>query len=279
MNKKVCAVVVWYNPTVDMVKNIDSYKEKIDKLWIIDNSNYSNKNFLNMIEIESIKYVFNKKNVGIAKALNIAGFEAYKEKYKWLLTMDQDSKFSGNSFDKLLEFIEKAEENVGIVSPYHKLKGKKNTLENEFEEKKIVMTSGNLINLNIFNDLGGFNEEFFIDEVDHEYCYRLGKVNKKIIVLKNSELEHNLGDIKEYNFLGKKIITTNHSPIRRYYMMRNRLYIMKKYKELRFFYSLVIINSFIKILIFEKEKIEKVKYMFKGIHDYRKGIKNEYKKN
>ena len=35
------------------------------------------------------------------------------------------------------------------------------------------MTSGNLLNLKIAEKIGDFEEKLFIDEVDHDYCYRI----------------------------------------------------------------------------------------------------------
>lgn len=39
---KICGVVVWYNPKKEYLENIKSYLYKLDELYIIDNSNYTN---------------------------------------------------------------------------------------------------------------------------------------------------------------------------------------------------------------------------------------------
>jgi GT2 family glycosyltransferase len=47
------------------------------------------------------------------------------------------------------------------------------------------MSSGNLLNLAAFKQVGAYNESFFIDYVDHEYCLRLKKKRFSILTLKN----------------------------------------------------------------------------------------------
>ena len=77
---KICGVVVLYNPDDDINNKIKSYINIIDKLFVVDNSNQDNSNILK--KNKKIEYIWNKGNVGIAKALNIAAEKAYSEKYK-----------------------------------------------------------------------------------------------------------------------------------------------------------------------------------------------------
>ena len=66
---------------------------------------------------------------------------------------------------------------------------------------------------------------------NHDYCLSLNKGGFKIIQVNNAILIHNLGESIKKSVLGLKITPTNHSPLRRYYMSRNRRYIWDKYKE------------------------------------------------
>ena len=97
---KLAGVVVWYNPSKKDIKNIDSYIKAVDKLYIVDNSeNGSNES--KIPNSKKVEYIYQNENLGIAKALNIACYKAIKEKYKFILTMDQDSCFKSNDVDKM----------------------------------------------------------------------------------------------------------------------------------------------------------------------------------
>ena len=55
---KIAAVVVLYNPTMDITKNIDSYLDQIDYLFAVDNSENNNSSIISKLEpTEKIKYV------------------------------------------------------------------------------------------------------------------------------------------------------------------------------------------------------------------------------
>lgn len=260
---KIAGVVVLYFPTERVNSNIKTYINHVEKLWIIDNTPNELKFKYDKNKVEYIKLY---KNLGIATALNLAAQKAIKEGYNWLLTMDQDSQFEKNSLGIMLETLNCIDiEKIGILSPFHKTKGREHVYANELEKKEITMTSGNLLNLNIYKEIGGFLDKLFIDEVDHEYCYRLIKNNYKILQNNKSILKHELGDIKVYKFYKIKIIITNHSKIRQYYMARNRVYIIKKYSNKRIQYLGKVILKFIKVLLFEKDKIKKIKYNLKGL--------------
>ena len=56
-----------------------------------------------------------------------------------------------------------------------------------------LITSGSLINTSIFSEIGGYNEKLFIDEVDHEYCYRIKMLGYSVLQLENILLNHTLG--------------------------------------------------------------------------------------
>lgn len=271
MDNSICAVVVWYNPTKEMIKNIKSYINFVDKVYIVDNSNFSNINLLENIDSKKCEYISNLENLGIAKALNIACEKAIKEEYDWILTMDQDSWFEQDGLEKYFGIINKKIKDVAIFCPVYKythnreiLKTKKITLK----EISKVITSGNLVNLDICLKVGKYNEDFFIDQVDFEFCKKIEKQNKKIIEVGSGFLNHSLGDSEEKNVLGKKILITNHSPIRRYYMSRNILYMIQKYPELRIKYLIFLFLEWIKILFLEENSIKKLKYSIKGIQDF-----------
>ncbi len=141
------------------------------------------------------------------------------------------------------------------------------------------MTSGKLLNLKVHRIVSGFEEKFFIDYVDHEYCLRLRKNHFKIIRNNEILLNHSLGTFEVRIFFGKKIGISNHNYIRRYYIARNGLYTVKKYFsfDTPFCFKIIenIIYDFVRILLFEKEKYLKMKTVANGIYHF---IINRYGK-
>ena len=277
-NKRISATVIWYNPDDENIKNIRTYIDYVEKLYIIDNSKENNKKLADSLNNLKTEYIYNDKNLGIAKALNLACEKAANDNFEWLLTMDQDSSFDSNSIKSYFRTFEKmTKNNVGIISPRHMLKNDIDKFSDDKESIEInhVMTSGNLLNLKIWEEIGKFDENLFIDEVDSEICFRIIESGYKVIQLNKIRMFHELGNLEKRNFFTRKISVLNHNHIRKYYIMRNKFYMLKKYKKYRLRYIYYILNDFFKVIFYEKDKLRKLKYMFKGITDFMKNKMGE----
>lgn len=262
----ISGVVIWYNPTNCEVENIKTYIDKLDKLFIIDNSDYSNYSLIEELNNKKVKYICNYKNHGIAKALNMACSEAFVDGYKWILTMDQDSKFNNNFELFVNKFKEKIKINnkIAIFAPKTS-----NDLEIEGYKTKII-TSGNILNLEAYKKVKGFDEDFFIDEVDFDIGVKLLKEGYFLYQVDDIVMDHKLGDTKYFKLFGKKIFSSmNHGHIRKYYITRNRFEMIKRYPDLKKEYLKIIIKDFIKMILLEKNKWIKIKYCLKGYQDYK----------
>lgn len=273
MQSEIACVIVFYNPDRQSIANIVEYKRIFPYIIIVDNSAAGNSEFLP--PRENIKYIFNGKNLGIASALNIGLKEADNKFYKYALTLDQDSFLSESSLNLLLKTIkEKKNEKWGIISSFQndgsyaleKFKG--------VREVPVVITSGNIINLEAYKDAGPFEEKLFIDCVDIEYSFRLRKSGYKIYLNYEAELKHKLGTMETRVLFGRKFSVTNHAPVRLYYKTRNGLYVSRKYKKefpgYRKQVLKIIAADVFKALFFEPRKIEKLKCILNGMAD---GIK------
>lgn len=159
-----------------------------------------------------------------------------------------------------------------ILAPYILYE---NVLEYKYdclgEEIDVVITSGSLVNVENAIKIGGFDEKLFIDYVDFEFCLRTIENNFKIIKIYGSYLEHRLGELEEKSIINRKILVTNHSFIRRYYIYRNAIYVWKKYilKNPKWVIKNILSNikSYLLILLFEKDKMRKTIYILNGIKD------------
>lgn len=273
---KTCAVMVLYHPDSNLMTNVTVVLLEVDHLYLVDNSDgnggvsYIGKVATN----ERITYIKNSENLGVAAALNIGLKEAYLKGYKFALLLDQDTKMLPSSVNKLASIYNAANKvkNVCMVGSAHKkgtntegmIKGNYNVVDS-------VITSGTLLNIRAYIILGVFDEKYFIDQVDHEYCLRAldhGYVN---IISKEKLMEHNIGDPVVFSFMGLEFSVSNHSGLRRYYFTRNKIFLFKEYFFKQPVYTLsglinVVKNSLF-IMLFEADKREKLSCIFYGIKD------------
>jgi rhamnosyltransferase len=80
------------------------------------------------------------------------------------------------------------------------------------------ISSGTLYRVDALKAIGGFNESYFIDFVDHDCHLRLRKAGFTLWWEKNAEMFHQLGAIQRMTDSGLWI---EHEPFRYYYMARN----------------------------------------------------------
>jgi rhamnosyltransferase len=281
INNSCCAIFVTYNPDSNLIENVSSVLEQASEVVIVDNaSNIGSQEILRDISKDKrVMLILNDCNRGIAYALNQGAKYAISREYQWLLTFDQDSLAPSNYIKTLLSTYYDADDrnSIAIVSPtYTTCFGTvsfSNSINNNYKaynEVKTTMTSGNLIDTKIFDKVGLFNEDFFIDFVDHEYCLRLAKSGFRVIESHQALLKHTLGACTDHNLLGFTIATTNHSSIRRYYKYRNMITILRTYFFNSLPISLQILRVFLtepaKILMFERNKYSKIKSILQGIY-------------
>lgn len=284
----VAAVIITYNVENDFKERINRLKGKVDEIIVVDNGSKAETiNMLNELEKE-VTVIYLEDNKGIASALNKGIKYSIEKGYNWILTLDHDSIITDNMIKNMLTCYEglnnELKEKVAMLVPVHVEEKEYQNGSNINEEKAsnsyievlTEITSGALTKAEIYKNVGMYDEKLFIDLVDHDYCLSLNKKGFKIIQVNNATLIHNLGESVRKSILGLKMIPTNHSPLRRYYMSRNRHYIWEKYKE--DFPSWVLtdkrrfITENLKIVLFEDNKIEKFKYIKRGIKDYRSNI-------
>jgi rhamnosyltransferase len=278
----IAGLVILYNPDILIIENIKSYISKINTLYVIDNSKVQNVTLVKqLLTFKKIRYTHYEENIGIAKALNIAAEWAINDNYDLLLTMDQDSSLSTDTIDIYSNFLATHTHlSVGLLTLYHHVKNfNKRKSKNTWSEVQTAFTSGSLINLRAFTQIGPFEEKYFIDYVDHEFCLRLRANGFKIIQINSAICYHQLGNLVSKNILGLEIPATNHSSIRIYYRTRNRFDVAKKYfitfpvwviiDLIRFMYEILI------TIFFETKKTQKIQMAFIGFFDF---VRNKYGK-
>lgn len=287
MKEKVCCAIVTYNCDEEFINTFDSVKKQVDKVVVIDNgSNDKTLKILNKLKMENdIELILCEENIGIAAALNKGVNYAIKNKYDWILTLDHDSNLDRNMIEEMLIAynelsIDEKEKVVSLLPRYVELElNIEDQLNKKINKSEMVIegiTSGNLVKVGIWKYVGLFDEKLFIDLVDYDLCFRIIQKGYKILRVNTAIIFHKVGDIKEKSFFGRKIRYSNHSAVRRYYMSRNRRYCWSEYKSIADNFikkdKIDELKELIKIVLFEDNKIKKLKMFIRGIKDFKNNV-------
>lgn len=273
---KFCCGVTLYYPRDEELKLIDGYRKNFEKVFVFDNTD-SNKRLLNQEYFknkDSVEYISKNSNEGLSVAFNMMCQKAIENGFDYICLLDQDSDFSSENIFKMINHIKSSKKkNVGIYVPeivYKHLENNRRLRQTSISETQIKwgISSGSFINLDIYKKTDGFDENYFIDRLDYDYCIKLNRLGYKLIKIKSSYLYQDLGQSRK-GIIGS---VSQHSPIRHYYMFRNRLYFYAKNEsnKVKNFSTIIFLSArhFLKVIFTEDEKREKIKMMVKGYKDY-----------
>lgn len=271
--------IVTYNPDIDRLKeNIDAIYKQVKEIVIIDNNSSNFEDILLLTsEYNEIVLIHNRNNLGIAKAFNQI-FEYFEDKkIEWILTLDQDTICPDNMISEYKKYINLI--NIAIISPIVSYSGDsycRSESTKLYDYINCCISSGAFISLKAWKKIKGFDNSLFIDFVDFDFCFLLLENHYKIIRLNSVVINHELGDLKVYKMLRKKIRIMNHSSFRKYYYSRNSIICYKKHPHIYNFKMSLhdIVLLILKTILFEEEKYSKLKSISRGVKD---GLK--YKKS
>lgn len=240
-DREVAAVVSAYNPTADLTDNIAWLKRYVHHVVVIDDGSALDvSDVLAAIEALNVVVVRLPENSGIAAALN-AGIKHARELWnpEWIVTMDQDSRFTGNYIEDALTTARTSRDplSVGMVAAQFHNGAKLPVLRHDNEPEIFdPMQSGTLIRATVFDRLGYLDEDLFIDCVDSEFNARLRASGLRALAGAGCDLEHSLGHARPLRVLGwharigKKHLSVHyHAPFRVYYITRNSVFMARKY--------------------------------------------------
>lgn len=231
----VCGVVVAYFPDDGFEARLQTILPQVGRLVIVDNTPDAVSLSPEMIAAwgERLHCIANHANRGVAAALNQGLEYALQIGCKWLLTLDQDTRCYPDMVATLLQVHEVCEPEAAVIggnyfdSQNHQLKVATGG-DIECLEQKTVITSGSLVNAGVAREVGGFREDYFIDQVDHEFCLRVRAHGYRVVISRKPVMEHSVGRPggARLPLLG---ILPNHPPLRKYYIARNTVVTVAEY--------------------------------------------------
>lgn len=292
-NMKIAAGYVLFHPNVGRFKEgLKIVLEQFEEIIVFDN--VGDQGAL-LHYYDRVTYLTERKNKGIAYALNAIMRRAKDLGYEWVVTLDQDTIVPQTICDSFARFI--GLDNVAIISPQvidkRRLYIAPNEKKDGIVDVDFCITSASCTNVAIWDKIGGFDDWLFIDFVDNDYCKRVKAKGYRIIQIPNIIIDQEFGNIrlkspwkvKFYLWLSR--ITHNRnvakltykktvSPLRVYYVHRNLLYLNKKFKDSGGIgYENFYCKSFVGFLIYftlpsivrGQEKFKIIKAVIKGLRD------------
>lgn len=291
---EICTITVTFHPDISKLSEQISHIPSTCTKIIVDNGSSPE-------IIEEIKLILqftnnsflieNNENLGLGRAINKGATFAKKLKKqpKYLLLLDQDSIPRKNSIEVLLNAFLNLKHNainVGCVGPnlidektnlshgFHQattLRWKRlypNTNDYNFIQCATINGSGTLVPLNTFNELGGLDENLFIDHIDTEWSFRLTSKKYELWGVPQAVFTHNMGENSlRFWFFGWKVWPVR-SAFRHQYLFRNavlllgRDYIPKVWK---FWAILKLLMTFVIVGIYDKNRLQQIRNMVLGI--------------
>ena len=230
--------MVVYNPDSTLEQNIRALVNEVARLVVVDNCSEPSvrSRIAALTAVCNFEVIWNKQNIGLAAGLN-SGIRCAlaNEQYQWIATFDQDSRvFPGFGTAMLTSHAAcPFRDRVAIIAPHHLLSSENGETPPhegpQFQEITVALQSGSLFSRSALKDVGLFDETFFIDYVDFEFCLRLRKHGFRLIEATDAPIYHRVGTPTRHTFLGITGTVFNHSPLRRYYAARNRLRVYRRY--------------------------------------------------
>lgn len=298
--EKVFSISITYNPDITLLdRQINSLYNQVQCVIIVDNGS------LNLDELseyllnkqtdtnQNFIIIYNDKNMGLGYAQNIGIKEAIRNDASDILLLDQDSVLKGNFTAELFEARKELQYKnikVGAIGPIYysevtnqvypitKFWGpfiKRIEPSTKPEEASFLIASGCLINTDVLKDVGLMNEDLFIDCIDVDWSFRAQAKGYKLYASPKAKMMHTIGE-KRMNIIGRSIAI--HSPMRRYYIFRNSVFLVRS-KNIPLGYKLreITFNTLRLIVYFSvsRERLKYLKYSFNGFKDGLKGIGGE----
>jgi rhamnosyltransferase len=242
--------------------------------------------------------IANAENRGIGAALNLGVSWLAAAECGWALLFDQDSVPAADMSLRMIETLRNHPhfEYVAVVGANfrevstgrrHRILRRSPHFPGVFQKVvpggedmlgvTMVITSGSMVRVAEFDELGRFDEGFFIDYVDTDYCLRCLERGRLITVSSAAQFDHEFGQRTVRRWCGMKCHPTNHSALRHYYIARNRLPMWRRHAWRHPHWAMFDLATtglwLFRVIAVEKGKWKKLQAMMLGTWDGIRGRK------
>lgn len=286
-----CAVVVAYQPDAKILALLASMRGQFDRVVVCDNGMTASVTTRDVRAREADVTILDMGgNKGVAYALNRGVEFAVEQGCEFVCLFDQDSLVPPNFTADLLatyDHLSRSGHAVGLVCPIYRdvntdlysaqivLRpwsfSRAVNVRDEIVPVTLAVTSGSLLHVRVFEHVGRFVEDLFIDYVDHEFCLRLRRAGYEVFMDTTVVMRHSYGEKQERRVGPLRMYPTNHGVLRKYYVSRNRVYCVRRYgRELAgfvMFEVLAALNDVVRVALFERQRRAKLSAILRGWRD------------
>jgi rhamnosyltransferase len=275
-----CAVISTFHPAPAALENLAKVRLQVEGLVVVDNGSSASSLAPFRAAMRELKFTLieNGANLGIAAALNTGVQWAKSRGFDRVVLFDQDSTVTPGFMGAMRSTYEghPRQAEIAIVMPRYMNREGEDVSWSQFMAPDgaplEVMTSGSFIPVSIFDSCGGFREEFFIDQVDHEFAFRVRECGFIVVVSEESFLIHTPGSPREHSFLGvMRFKATHHNAMRRYYMTRNGIVMVRRYWKSHPVWCRSVAKALlmlpIQVVLAERQKWKKLRNILLGTVD------------
>ncbi len=287
--QQVIPVIVTYNPDIlNFTKLVDSLV-LFDEVTLVDNGSD------NVSSLQALCSTYNNilaqylpSNVGLAQAQNIA-IDSIKngEIGVFVLLFDQDSVPVNDCIEVLHGYANELINNgvnLGVIGPaledafcesrYGFIKNGKRFYKEDAGNSMFqcdgINSSGSLIPLEAWQELGGNNKELFIDHVETDWCFRARAAGYVCYGTFDALLSHSMGESTiKYWFFGWRTMP-DRTPERHYYLFRNSIFLQQQsYVPISWKYKnvLKLILTISYFGVFHRHRVKHTSNMYVGLKD------------
>ena len=266
------AIFVAYEPASCHFVNLEKVCSQFDSIVVVDNS----VEFNDFSGFQNVTAIHNANRGGIAGAFNAALDQLDLNQDDFIFTLDQDSNIPPGFVGSMVSFC-KAKGCLAACPDFYDVNSASSAgfavlsgvfyQVNKHEYTDFCISSGMCVHSSIYSKVR-FDNDFFIDHVDTDICFKLKEIGCSIFINRDVVLQHAIGCRSVESWLGLTIKPTRHNHIRRYFVIRNGWYLAWKYffKYPGFFVLNVArtVHEIISVVFFEDNKIDKIVSMLKG---------------
>jgi rhamnosyltransferase len=242
----ICCILVTHQPKMRALKKVlTAVTSQVHKIVIVDNGSDVNIRKRIAADIKQAEFIENTENIGLGAAQNIGIIWAKREGFTHVLFLDQDSIPEVNMVPQMMtafcRLIESEtplaavgptvfDTRIGQSFPFVRFGGlflKRYRCENlnnsGIVETDFLISSGMLTSIAIIDTVGMMDEGLFIDNVDLEWSFRARHMGYGLYGVCSAKLMHCLGEDVIQIQVGRGVRIFRHTPVRQYYMTRNRI--------------------------------------------------------
>jgi len=290
-----CAIVVTHFPDVTPLLTMLAQLSRETNFLIVDNGSPNIGHLDESITAyeSCLGVVRREQNEGLARALNIGISRALGEGYDYIFLFDQDSSPCESYIERMTTAYEQLHGHGGkgiaaigprIINPQTSRRTPFKVFDRllfrsdrPYARSKshfvadFLITSGTMLIARHLPEIGLMREDYFIDNIDLEWCFRARSMGFDLVGTNHAILYHLIGE-RSLNPLVRAGIMAQHKPSRTYYSSRNRVHLYtRRYSPIgwkardicRFAWKVAW------LLISSPQRTDYWKHIRAGIRDYR----------